>query len=279
MQGMFIGDDETPPECLRRYLEGRLGTQVSILNTGVLGYSPEQYYYSLMAFAERFRPHFVVVSLFTNDFGDLHEVATRGMGDWDEGKYWLEKIVDVLPGPAVALPDRARARTGRASWASGGPATIPAWSRMSLDVNSLMLPGPLRHFIDAHLERVIDGDRKRQTAARLSPVQRRDRRRPFLGGRVGGLGRAVGRRLLLLMEEDQVRRKAAGSPARLMPSHPVGERLGGSRQARRPSHRDTRMSYAGLEAWTAPVEAPPGSLPSRRLIRDRHPDSSRPEDP
>ncbi len=23
MQGMFIGDDETPPECLRRYLQGR----------------------------------------------------------------------------------------------------------------------------------------------------------------------------------------------------------------------------------------------------------------
>src|SRR5262249_53037378 len=48
MQGMLIGDDETPPESLRRYLQGRLGSKVSILNTGVLGYSPEQYYYSLI---------------------------------------------------------------------------------------------------------------------------------------------------------------------------------------------------------------------------------------
>ena len=47
-------------------------TKVSILNTGHLGYSPEQYYYSLVEYADRFRPHFVVVSVFSNDFaGDM----------------------------------------------------------------------------------------------------------------------------------------------------------------------------------------------------------------
>src|SRR5262249_14970507 len=92
MQGMFIGDEDTPPECLRRYLEDHFHTKVSILNTGHLGYSPEQYYYSLLAFADRFRPHFVVVSVFTNDFGDGSEVATKGRGDWQEGKYWLDQI-------------------------------------------------------------------------------------------------------------------------------------------------------------------------------------------
>ncbi len=40
MQGMFIGDDETAPVCLRRYLQDHLKTKVSILNTGVMGYSP-----------------------------------------------------------------------------------------------------------------------------------------------------------------------------------------------------------------------------------------------
>ncbi len=74
MQGMFIGDNETPPECLRRDLEKQLKTKVSILNTGHLGYSPEQYYYTLLAFADRFRPHFVVVSVCLNDFGN----AVRG---------------------------------------------------------------------------------------------------------------------------------------------------------------------------------------------------------
>ena len=95
MQGLFIGDDETPPECLRRYLEEHLRTKVSVLNTGVLGHSPEQYYYSLRAFADRFRPHAVVVSVFTNDFGEDVEVPTKGQGDWEEGKYWLDRITQL----------------------------------------------------------------------------------------------------------------------------------------------------------------------------------------
>ena len=94
MQGMFIGDDETPPECLRRYLQEETKTRVSILNTGVMGYSPEQYYYSLLAFADRFRPQFVVVSVFANDGGGEIEAASRGTGDWNEAAYWLGQIVD-----------------------------------------------------------------------------------------------------------------------------------------------------------------------------------------
>lgn len=93
MQGMFIGDDDTPPECLSE-LENRLENRVSILNTGVLGYSPEQYYYSLVAFADRFRPHFVVVSVFANDFASSDsDVVSRGKGDWDDAKFWLDKII------------------------------------------------------------------------------------------------------------------------------------------------------------------------------------------
>jgi hypothetical protein len=93
MQGMFIGDNETPPECLSRYLHSRLKTKVSILNTGVMGYSPEQYYYTLIAFADRFKPHFVIVSVFVNDFGYMGDVGDKGVGDWEEGKFWLEKII------------------------------------------------------------------------------------------------------------------------------------------------------------------------------------------
>ena len=91
MQGLFIGDEQTPAECLRRYLQTQLKTRVSVLNTGHLGYSPEQEYYTLREYADRFRPRFVVLSLFANDFGDLFEVLD-GKGDWEEGKYWLGQI-------------------------------------------------------------------------------------------------------------------------------------------------------------------------------------------
>jgi hypothetical protein len=91
MQGLFVGDDQTPCECLKRELAKSLKTRVEILNTGHLGYSPEQEYITLREYAERFRPQFVVLSLFANDFGDLFEVLD-GKGDWEEGKYWLGQI-------------------------------------------------------------------------------------------------------------------------------------------------------------------------------------------
>jgi len=91
MQGLFVGDDQTPSECLKRHLSRNLKARVEVLNTGHLGYSPEQEYYTLREYADRFRPRFVVLSLFANDFGDLFEVL-EGKGDWEEGKYWLGQI-------------------------------------------------------------------------------------------------------------------------------------------------------------------------------------------
>ena len=84
--------DETPPECLRHHLAARLETRVSVLNTGVMGYSPEQYYYTLVAFVDRFRPDFVVVSVYANDFGNALSVVSEGRGDWPESQYWIEQI-------------------------------------------------------------------------------------------------------------------------------------------------------------------------------------------
>jgi hypothetical protein len=91
MQGYFVGDDDTPPMRLQRSLAELLGERVAILNTGVLGYEPEHEYHALRAYVERFRPRFVVVATFVNDFGEEAAVL-RGEGDWVEPAYWLEKI-------------------------------------------------------------------------------------------------------------------------------------------------------------------------------------------
>jgi hypothetical protein len=91
MQGLFVGDDQTPSECLKRFLSRKRKVRTEILNTGHMGYSPEQEYFTLREYADRFRPQFVILSLFANDFGDLFEVL-EGKGDWDEGRYWLEQI-------------------------------------------------------------------------------------------------------------------------------------------------------------------------------------------
>lgn len=87
MQGALVGDSETPPVRLQEHLARALGAPVSVLNTGHLGYSPEQYDQTLRAFGDRFRPHFVILSITANDFGDLDDPA-----NWVEGEYWIDRI-------------------------------------------------------------------------------------------------------------------------------------------------------------------------------------------
>ncbi len=213
MQGLFIGDDETPPESLRRYLQGQVGCPVSVLNTGVLGYSPEQYYHAMIAFADRFPPHFVVISLFCNDFGDLHAVPTRGLGDWGEGKYWLEKIGafcaarewPYLIAPAPYAPGLLGKRR---------PGFYPGLIANELDINSIFLLDPTEDFIDAHLDRVIEGQlrRARPMGCPLFNDAIGDGHFSALGSRVWA--ERVGRRLLRIMGEEQARRVSRGLPLR-----------------------------------------------------------------
>ena len=91
MQGLFVADSQTPPACLERELRARWNREVSLLNTGHIGYSPEQYFYTLREYFGRFQPQFVVLSVCPNDFGNAAKVLS-GEGDWAEAKYWLDAI-------------------------------------------------------------------------------------------------------------------------------------------------------------------------------------------
>ena len=202
MQGMFVGDDDTPPECLRRDLQDRLKSRVSILNTGHIGYSPEQYYYSLVEYADRFRPQFVVVSVFPNDFaGSADEVASRGTGDWPEAKYWLDKILEfcrsknwtylVVPIPYEPLL-LGRRKVG----------FYPGTVSNLLGENSLTFLDPSDDLIDAHLELVVAGERDGHAhyGCQLFNIPYNDHHFSALGSQAWA--KTVGRRLALLLEEN-----------------------------------------------------------------------------
>ncbi|WP_337173692.1 SGNH/GDSL hydrolase family protein [Paludisphaera sp.] len=91
MQGMFNPDDQTPPLHLEKRLAELEGKAVSVANTGHIGYSPEQYYYSLVEYGERMDPHFVVMSVCPNDFGGDFDILA-GRPDWmDEAEYWIDR--------------------------------------------------------------------------------------------------------------------------------------------------------------------------------------------
>jgi len=202
MQGLFIGDDETPAECLKRHLESRLKTKVSILNTGHLGYSPEQYYFSLLAFADRFSPQFVIVSVFANDFGDAFEVCSQGKGDWDEGKYWLDRIADFCRARAwpcllVSVPFESqmlhRRKTGH----------YPGAISNILSSSAMTFLDPTEAFVNAHLELMNEAGRRGQRpyGCRLFNNDIRDGHFSAIGAEVWA--GAVGRRLILLLEQSK----------------------------------------------------------------------------
>ena len=198
MQGLFLGEDQTPPECLKRDLEVRLQMKASILNTGVLGYSPEQYYYSLLAFADRFRPQFIVVSVFANDFGEASSVA-QGRGDWDEGKYWLDRIISVSQTRAwtclfvpVPLKDRTLGRRKSGHY--------PGMISNFLNTSAVSFLNPAEAFVNAHLDLLIEGERRgeRPSGCLLYNERIGDGHFSALGAQVWA--EAVGGRLALLLE-------------------------------------------------------------------------------
>ncbi len=98
MQGLLIGDGESPPARLEAHLAADRKQAASILNTGTLGYSIEQYFQTLIAYHDRLRPEFVVVSICDNDFGD-----PTVPDHWAESEYWLDRIAQYCRTRQVAF--------------------------------------------------------------------------------------------------------------------------------------------------------------------------------
>lgn len=198
MQGMLVGDAETPPVRLEEYLREQLKGSVSILNTGHLGYSPEQYFHTLNAFSDRFHPQFVVLSLSSNDFPE---------DDWSESLYWVSRIIDkcrsrqwpflIVPAPEdpqVTGPLGSSRYQGRLS--------------RSLHQSAIEYLDPLSAFVDESL-RLRLAARRHRGENRPSPlfnVEKQDGHFSPEGCRLWA--REVGPRLLNLLEHQQLIRES-----------------------------------------------------------------------
>ena len=103
MQGMFVGDDDTPSRNLERDLSARWGLKTCVLNTGNVGYSPEQYFHALKYYYPRLKPHFVVLSVCPNDFGDDFAVLAGTGEDWEFAERWIDEIAQYCRSRQVPL--------------------------------------------------------------------------------------------------------------------------------------------------------------------------------
>jgi lysophospholipase L1-like esterase len=150
-QGMLIGDDETPVACLQRALGARLETRVSLLNTGHIGYSPEQHYFTLTEYEPRFQPQFVLLTLCMNDFGGM-TLTAEGL---EEGKYWIGKIEAYCRDRGIAcyvasFPHEAQVTGLRREKSLPGEFSEPC------QFDGLQYVNPVEDIADAHLRLTIE---------------------------------------------------------------------------------------------------------------------------
>jgi hypothetical protein len=290
MQGTFVGDDDTPPRRLEHHLRTAWKTSVSVLNTGHLGYSPEQYYHTLREYAARFRPDFVVVALFANDFGDLQDVLRQGRGDWDEARYWLDQIrqfcrtreIVCLMTPVPA--ESQLSQTRRDGFYPGLVANLTESSPIVFD-------NPLDDFIDENL----------RLRANLAAQGRGGSDSPLYNGHIGDThfspqgsdlwGRVISRRLVLLWEyrrQGRRRVKALDGPAAPRetpqaatdpwPSGRIRQHVSklAVRVGPRTLARTTMTGKPSLGDDSPQTSAPPGACPRSRplgpgLVKIPHP--------
>jgi len=210
MQAMFNGDDETPAIYLQRELHAALGVPVTVVNTGHIGYSPEQYYYTLLAYGDRVRPSFVVVSVCPNDFGDGWAVL-RGEGDWmEEAGYWLDRITQwcrsrtvlclLVPVPTHIQIENSR----RDAFYPGSVANL-------FTAHASRYCEPSNEFMDEHL-RLLRIARSEGRPAQRSELYNREIDDDHFSPRGAALwGRIVARRLALLLPTPEQPRDPTGA--------------------------------------------------------------------
>jgi hypothetical protein len=210
MQAMFNGDADTPPVLLERYLHDTWKLSVSILNTGHIGYSPEQYYYSLVAFGDRIRPQFVVVSVCPNDFGDGMAVM-RGQADWlKEAEYWLDRIQQWCRSRTVLclvvpVPVHMQVETTRRD------GIYPGQVCDIVRTQSARYCFPLDEFIDEHLRLAKQAEKEGRSRER-SKLYNRQIDDDHLSPQGAALwGQIVGRRLVRLFDLSPGATQPAGT--------------------------------------------------------------------
>jgi hypothetical protein len=199
IQGLFVGDDQTPSECLRRELQVHFKKSVSILNTGHLGYSPEQEFHTLVEYGDQFQPQFVVLSLFANDFGGIEDVL-QGKGDWDDSIYWTGEILQYcrsrgLVCLVVPVPLERQLYARRfAGYYQGRISNF-------LETSGIEYIDPIEDFVDEHIKLLIEGERAHNRPANCPLYNGRIADGHFSAAGCRVWAKAVARRLDLLLEK------------------------------------------------------------------------------
>jgi hypothetical protein len=93
-EGILVEEPDTFCAHLGQMLSSAAGREVLVLNSGIIGYSTEQEYFTLVELAPRVHPHVAVVCFFANDVHHEHHAVMKrrySKGNWEAARHWLEK--------------------------------------------------------------------------------------------------------------------------------------------------------------------------------------------
>ena len=140
MQGCSSVMTRRLPSASGGYLQVHLKTRPR-LNTGHLGYSPEQEYYTLKEYAGKFKPQFVILGLFANDFGGSSRSPRARATGKRASTGWARS-------PGIAVPSGSCCSRFRLRWKARSSAVdSPGTTRADLEYHRVvrdLLPRPHR---------------------------------------------------------------------------------------------------------------------------------------
>lgn len=115
-QGILVEEDETFSARLEDELRHSTGRKTLVANSGVIGYSTEQEYYTLEELASRLRPDVAVLCFYGNDVHHDHHAVFRSKnpaGDWASAERWLDRCAaycrtNKIRFVVAVIPDRSQ---------------------------------------------------------------------------------------------------------------------------------------------------------------------------
>lgn len=115
-QGILVEEAETFCVQLEEELEQSTGCKTLVANSGVIGYSTEQEYYTLEELSPQLRPDVAVLCFYANDVHRDHRAVFRSRnpaGDWSTAERWLERSAafcrtNKIRFAVAVIPDRSQ---------------------------------------------------------------------------------------------------------------------------------------------------------------------------
>ena len=115
-EGILVAEADTFSSRLQTRLCESTGLSTLVVNSGVIGYSTEQEFFTLDELSPKLRPHVAILCFYANDVHHDHQAVlsqNKAAGDWAAAQQWLERCAyfcrsNNIDFVVAVIPDRSQ---------------------------------------------------------------------------------------------------------------------------------------------------------------------------